>query len=235
MASERVLIVEDDKEIQQLLKLYLDNEFAVYTAEDGEEVLRCVEEIEPDLILLDILLPKLNGIDACKKLRLKGKTAPVIFLSCKRENEDKIIGLDAGGDDYITKPFDPGEVVARVKAHLRRAKMNQGSFGESSDGVKTFGSLKINVNSYTVSINNKPVSLYAKEMQLLLFFVNRPGQVFSTEQLYDQVWGTDRYGDMKTVMVHISNLRKKIEENPAVPLYIQTIRGFGYKFNPVTI
>ncbi|WP_170006176.1 response regulator transcription factor [Bacillus fonticola] len=231
MGNETVLIVEDEIEIQNLLALYLERDFQVVTAKNGKEALTRVQQQVPDAILLDILLPEMNGLEVCRKIRETNEKVPILFLSCKRESEDKIHGLELGGDDYITKPFDPGEVLARVKAILRRVSRKPAIKTEQND-IRTFGSLEIDFTSYTVCVHGESVNLYAKEMQLLLHLAKRPNQVFSIEQLYNQIWGEDRFGDLKTVMVHISNLRKKIEQNPAKPEYILTVRGFGYKFNP---
>ncbi|RSL33705.1 DNA-binding response regulator [Salibacterium salarium] len=228
-AAKTVLVVEDEEDIRNLIVLYLQNKYKVLTANDGLPALTVIKENQPDLILLDILLPGMNGMDVCMKLRETDVKTPVLFLSAKRDFEDKIQGLELGADDYITKPFDPGELMARIQAHLRRTNTNVVQH-HSKENVLMVGDLEIDMNSYSVTQNGQPLHLFAKEMQLLLMLAQNPNQVFSTEQLYDSVWGTDRFGDLKTVSVHISNLRKKIEKNPAKPQHIITVRGFGYKF-----
>lgn len=229
LEKAKVLIVEDDTEIRQLIELYLKSEFQVLTADTGREAVKTVKLHSPDLVLLDILLPEFDGLEVCKKIRAFNVEVPILFLSAKSEFEDRIIGLEVGADDYITKPFDPGEVLARVRAHLRRKEIASKRliFKKS---LRKIGDLEINMENYTVLKKGKPVQLFTKELQLLHFLVKNPNQVFSIEQLYDQIWGEYKLGDYRTVKVHISNLRKKIEDDPTKPHYIQTVRGFGYKF-----
>ncbi|WP_035710566.1 response regulator transcription factor [Salibacterium aidingense] len=226
---KKILIVEDEEDIRNLIVLYLQNKYDVHSCNDGDRALSAIQELQPDLILLDILLPGRNGMDICEKLRETDVETPVLFLSAKREFEDRIQGLELGADDYITKPFDPGELMARIQAHLRRNEINT-SHDTASDNILIAGDLEIDMDSYTLKRKGEVLHLFAKEMQLLLLLAQSPNQVFSTEQLYDKVWGTDRFGDLKTVSVHISNLRKKIERDPSRPSYIKTVRGFGYKF-----
>ncbi|MCE7791340.1 response regulator transcription factor [Salipaludibacillus sp. CUR1] len=230
MAGDKILIVEDDADIRELTSLYLKKKgFEVITAENGAAALKLAETADPQLILLDVLLPGMEGFDICREIRNKTDT-PIIFLSCKRSSSDKIKGLNAGGDDYITKPFDLAELEARIRANLRRnGPLSSGE--EKKSRYLMWGEVKVDLNSFDVFVKEERVSLYAKELQLLLFLMKHPNQVFSSEQLYNHIWGFDQYGDLKTVSVHIRNLRKKIEENPAKPEYIQTVRGFGYKFN----
>ncbi|WP_280770425.1 response regulator transcription factor [Salipaludibacillus daqingensis] len=227
MGENKILIVEDDQDIRELTSLYLQKKgFDVFTAENGVVALEMAKEESPELILLDVLLPGMEGFDVCKKLR-EHTEVPIIFMSCKRSSNDKVRGLNAGGDDYITKPFDLAELEARIKANLRR---NVSLSRPKKNRILSSGGVSIDLNSFDVYVKGNQVSLYAKELQLLLLFLKNPNQVFSSEQLYNQIWGVDQYGDLKTVSVHIRNLRKKIEENPANPAYIQTVRGFGYKF-----
>ncbi|MFZ4450885.1 response regulator [Salibacterium aidingense] len=226
---KKILIVEDEEDIRNLIVLYLQSKYDVHSCSDGDRALSAIQEIQPDVILLDILLPGRNGMDICEKLRETDVETPVLFLSAKREFEDRIQGLELGADDYIIKPFDPGELMARIQAHLRRKAINTSRRAASAKVLK-MEDLEIDMNSCTLKRNGKVLHLYAKEMQLLLLLARSPNQVFSTEQLYDKVWGTDRFGDLKTVSVHISNLRKKIERDPSRPSYIKTVRGFGYKF-----
>ncbi len=223
--------MEDDADIRHLIQLYLEREYHVIMAEDGKKALERFNSSKPDLILLDILLPEISGLDVCREIRTVNEKIPILFLSSRSEYEDRILGLDSGADDYIIKPFDPGEVLARVKAHLRRKEI---AFRHSNEkaSIMNFGELVLNMDNYTVLRNGEHVHLYAKEIQLLFFLVQHPNQVFSIEQLYDRIWGEDKLGDYKTIKVHISNIRKKLEENPAQPDYILTVRGFGYKFSP---
>lgn len=224
-----VVIAEDEVDIQNLLKLYLEKEYRVISFANGEEALAGIIDVMPDLVILDILLPGINGFKICERLREKEIHIPVIFLSAKREQSEKIRGLEIGGDDYITKPFDPGELMARVKAHLRRSTQKIASEEVNTNAI-TWGELHIDIEQYMVTVGDKPIHLSTKEIQLLILFASNPRRVFSTEQLYDLIWGEDQFGDLKTVSVHISTLRKKIERNPSKPEYIITVRGFGYKF-----
>ncbi|WP_066054143.1 response regulator transcription factor [Robertmurraya korlensis] len=226
-----VVIAEDEVDIRNLLTLYLEREYQVISFANGKEALAGIMEIMPDLVILDILLPGMNGFKICESLRKNHIQIPVIFLSAKREQSEKIKGLEIGADDYITKPFDPGELVARVKAHLRRSNQQIVSERKNTHIIK-WGELHIDTVQYAVTVGGKPIHLSAKEIQLLILLASNPRRVFSTEQLYDLIWGEDHYGDLKTVSVHISTLRKKIEKSPSKPEYIITLRGFGYKFLP---
>jgi DNA-binding response OmpR family regulator len=229
MRREKILIVDDEVEIIELICLYLNREgYQTLTALDGYGAIEIVDKSRPDLIILDIQLPDLDGFEVCLELRKMTK-APILFLSCKSEDLDKILGLGVGGDDYITKPFSPGEMVARVKAHLRRSRMQ--SEPVTPDHTLTFGELTIDPKSFTVRLSGEVVTLSAKEYQLLLLLAKNPDRVYSLDQLFTQVWESPSIGDPRTVMVHISNVRKKIEPDPAHPTYIVTVRGGGYKFN----
>ncbi|MEK3988800.1 MULTISPECIES: response regulator transcription factor [Robertmurraya] len=224
-----VVIAEDEVDIRNLLKLYLEQEYRVISFANGEEALAGIQEVMPDLVILDILLPGMNGFKVCERLREKQIHVPVIFLSAKREQSEKIRGLEIGADDYITKPFDPGELMARVKAHLRRSTQQTATEEESTHMIK-WGELHIDIEQYVVTVKGNPIHLSTKEIQLLILLASNPRRVFNTVQLYDLIWGEGQYGDLKTVSVHISTLRKKIEQNPSKPEYIITVRGFGYKF-----
>jgi len=231
MAAKRILIIDDDHEIQDILSRYLKREgFKIATADKGTLALDLVHSLKPHLIILDILLPDINGIELCKKIR-NISTIPILFLSCKDDASDKVLGLGIGGDDYITKPFSPSEVVARVKAHLRRNELLKDSHHKKQ--TISFPGLEINTASYTVLINNKTLTLPAKEFKILAILAENPNQIFNTEQLFDLVWKEETTGDLRTVAVHISSLRKKIEPDPANPKYIRTVRGVGYKFAPI--
>ncbi|MCD9025175.1 response regulator transcription factor [Cohnella silvisoli] len=217
----RILLVEDDEDIRELLTLYLSKQgFAVEAASSFRRASEALAERMPDLLLTDILLPDGFGTELARRIR-EQSNIPIVFISCKREAQDIIDGLELGADDYITKPFEPGVVVARVKAQLRRA---------TTTPVWRDSWLNIDPVGCTVTAGGLPATLFAKEMQLLLWLASRENQVFGVEQLYEQVWGWEKDSNIRTVMVHISNLRKKIEPNPAFPRYIVTIRGFGYKF-----
>ncbi|SDO57896.1 response regulator transcription factor [Alkalicoccus daliensis] len=227
MDKAKILIVEDDDDIRLITSLYLEKKgFAVHAVENGAEAVEFVTKEEPELVLLDILLPGMKGYEVCKKMR-EITEKPIIFTSCKRTSEDKIEGLNAGGDDYLTKPYDLAELEARINANLRRSR-----FGFSrNEKILRVNDLLVDTEKYQVYKNEQEVKLYAKEYQLLLFLMKHKEQVFSAEQIYNQIWGLDMYGDLKTVSVHIRNLRKKIEDKPKEPRYIKTVRGFGYKFS----
>ncbi len=231
MAGERVLVIDDETDISKLIDLYLTkNSFQVTRAKSGAEALELVNTQNPDLIILDILLPDTDGIALCQELR-KITESPILFLSCKNDDMDKILGLTVGGDDYITKPFSPGELVARVKAHLRRYRIVSTKM-ESKDSVLQYKGLSIDLLGHTVNIFDRPVDLTLKEFQVLALLVQNPNSVLSMGQIYDSVWGVDNMGDTRTVMVHISSIRKKIEKNPADPRIIITVKGVGYRFDP---
>jgi DNA-binding response OmpR family regulator len=227
-----VIIAEDEEDIRNIMTLYLQQEYHVIAYGNGEEALAGIIENKPDIVLLDILLPGINGFTICQHLRKKKVMTPVIFVSAKREQRDKIRGLEIGADDYMTKPFDPAELMARVKANLRRSNQSnqEAEMEDTSKQIIMIGDLHIDTELYHVTVGGKPIHLSTKEMQLLILLASNPNRVYSTEQLYDLIWGEGHYGDLKTVSVHISTLRKKIEKYPAKPEYIITIRGFGYKF-----
>ncbi|WLR51377.1 response regulator transcription factor [Bacillus tianshenii] len=225
--KEKIMIVEDEAEIRELIELYLHNHgYETVTTDNGLEAVEMFYTESPDLVVLDILLPGADGITVCKKIR-ETSLIPILFLSCKREAEDIITGLELGADDYITKPFDPSILVARIKANLRRLPFRQ----QDSENLLKYGNLEIDLNAYLVKVNGEGINLFAKELQLLILLARNPDKVFSVDQLYSSIWGVDSFGDTRTVMVHISNLRKKIEVDPANPIFIQTVRGFGYKFS----
>jgi DNA-binding response OmpR family regulator len=231
LAGETILVVDDDEDIREIITLYLKNEgYKVVLAEDGNQALTFALSLNPDLIILDMMLPGLDGIDVCQELR-KQLTAPIIFLSCKSTPRDKSIGLIAGGDDYMSKPFDAIELLARVKAHLRRNRIlkNLNNTNTSNNQIHYPG-LTIDLYSHSVVANGQNVILSPKEFQMLTLLVQNPNIIFSNTQLFQSVWGTESFGDYGTVMVHISNIRKKIEKNHSNPEFIQTVKGVGYKF-----
>jgi DNA-binding response OmpR family regulator len=233
MPEEKILIVDDEREINDLIRSYIEKEgYISVQAFDGNDALMAVQEENPDLLVLDVMLPDIEGPNLSLELR-KITNAPILFLSCKAEEIDKIVALSAGGDDYMTKPFKPGEFIARIKAHLRRHQ--QSSTPENTGGNKTifeFPGLTINTELREVIMSGKIIKLTPKEFELLSLFVKNPMRIFSAEQLFELVWKENSlYSDAKTVMVYISTLRKKIEFDPNGPKYILSVRGFGYKFN----
>jgi DNA-binding response OmpR family regulator len=229
MTGQKIMIVDDEPEIVELITIYLEREgYTVIPCDNGQQALELVIMHRPDLIILDILLPGMDGIEVCRQLR-KNDPTPILFLSCKSEDIDIILGLSIGGDDYMTKPFSPSQLVARVKAQLRRSALLDQHRYEAD--VLRFPGLEIDLVSHIVKVNGRTVQLSAKEFDLISILAKTPNRVYRLEQLYELVWSLDSLGDPRTLIVHISNLRKKIEPNPAEPKYILTVRGFGYKFN----
>ena len=227
--KKTVLIVEDEKSIVDILRFNLEkDDYAVETAYDGEAGLRLAVEKNPDLVLLDLMLPKMNGFDVCRRLREKGSNVPIIILTAREEEGDKVQGLELGADDYITKPFSMRELMARVKANIRRTAMGQPAAGAA---MSAGGGLTINTESYQVSKNNKPIDLTQREYELLTFLASHPGKVYSRIDLMEQVWNYGYVGDdVRTVDVTVRRLREKIEDDPASPALILTRRGVGYYF-----
>jgi two-component system response regulator VicR len=226
--KKTVLIVEDEKSIVDIVRFNLEKEgYAVLTAYDGEAGLAAAREGKPDLILLDVMLPKMIGFDVCRILRGEGDNVPVIILTAREEEADKVLGLEIGADDYITKPFSMRELMARVKANIRRTAMQQGSAA-----VPTAGGLTIDPENYQVSKHGKPIALTQREYELLSFLAGHPGKVYSRIDLMEQVWNYDYVGDdVRTVDVTVRRLREKIEDDPANPALILTRRGVGYYFS----
>lgn len=228
MGQETILLVEDDEDIRELIQLYLaKHQFQTLLAGDGQRALELFQSSKPDLVILDVMIPRINGLDVCKEMR-KTSTVPILFISSKDESEDIVRGLESGGDYYLSKPFDPSVLVAKVKASLRRTTFHRD--GDKENSRLTLADLEIDMKSYEFRLKGKPLTFSLKESQLLLLLAQNPNQVFSVEQLYTKIWGPYEVSDPRTVMVHISNLRKKIEPNPANPKYILTVRGYGYKF-----
>ncbi|WP_439875345.1 response regulator transcription factor [Bacillus mycoides] len=226
--TKTILIADDEKEIVELVELYLSHEnLHIIKAYDGEKALQIIQNETVDLLIADIMMPKLNGYLLVKEVR-KLKTIPIILISAKSEGFDKILGLDLGADDYITKPFDPLELVARAQAQLRRHY--QFNNKPQTQQVITLGDIQLHIASCLVMKQNQELSLTSTEYKLLELFMNNPNHVFTKRQLFEKVWGEDYFGDDNTIMVHISNLRDKIEENSKKPTYLQTIRGLGYIF-----
>ena len=228
--EKKILIVDDEKAIITLIRSYLEKEgFLTLSAENGAGAVETVKKESPNLILLDIMLPDISGIDTCLEIR-KHTNAPVLFLSCIDQELDKIIALSVGGDDYITKPFMPGELIARIKAHLRRTDMI--SIHEEEEEIYEAQGLFINATTREVMVDGREVNLTVKEFDILLLLIKRPKRIYSAEQLFEYAWKEESLqGDKNTIMVYISNLRKKIENNENNYKYILSLRGLGYKFN----
>jgi len=228
MTGNKILVVEDDQNLLATLKYNLLNEgYDIATAIDGAQALGIAREEKPELIILDVMLPKMSGFEVCRILR-KEMTVPILMLTAKTEEVDKIVGLEIGADDYMTKPFSMRELIARVRAMLRRADMVQSQPTGDEEHLK-IGDLDIDINRHQALCRGSPLDLTPKEYDLLVFFAKNKGIVFSREQLLEKVWGYDYVGDTRTVDVHIRWLRQKIETDPANPRIILTVRGTGYK------
>ena len=226
--TDKVLIVEDDANLLETIKYNLRKEgYDVVTASDGEIALEVARKEKPDLLILDIMLPKLNGFEVCRILR-KETTIPILMLTAKADETDKIVGLEIGADDYMTKPFSMRELMARVRAMLRRAKMTELPSTEGPASLK-IGNLEVDIARHHVSLSGVTLELSPKEFDLLAFLARNKGLVFSREQLLEKVWGYDFAGDTRTVDVHIRWLRQKIETDASHPEYLVTVRGTGYK------
>lgn len=221
-----ILIAEDDFDISNLLKLHLSkDDYKVFLAEDGEKALEIFNSTHIDLAVLDIMLPKLDGFGILESIRSVSEI-PVIFLTARGDYEDKILALGLGADDYMVKPFSPIELSARIQAQLRR--YYKYSPGKQTD-IITLGNLVLNKTSYEASKNSNPLELNAKEFKILELLMDNPGKVYTKKQIYETVWQEAYYGDDNTIMVHISHIRDKIEDDPKKPSYLKTIRGIGYK------
>lgn len=229
MPGERILIVEDEKEIAELLQDYLEIEgYNASICSDGEEALRLFRLFQPQLVILDIMLPLLDGMEVCRGIRAQSNV-PIIMLSAKKRDSDKVLGLGLGADDYVVKPFSPSEIVARVKAQLRR--FNSFAAPAVPPDTIVYPGLELELKAYAVRVDKLPVHFSAKEFEVLRFLAMNPHQVFTREQIFANVWGANEYGDMNTVTVHVKKIREKIEPDPANPRYIVTVRGIGYKFD----
>ena len=231
--DKKILIVEDEKNIVDILSFNLGREgYTTLEAYDGQTGLQLALEQDPDLILLDLMLPQMNGFDVCRTLREKGRTTPVIMLTAREEEADKVLGLELGADDYITKPFSMRELLARVKANIRRNNMVAGVAEPGKEGVINRGRILIDPDKLTVSKDGKVLDLTQREYELVLFLANNPGQVYSREALMEHVWNYGGYvGDVRAVDVAVRRLREKVEDDPANPQFIVTRRGLGYLFN----
>jgi two-component system alkaline phosphatase synthesis response regulator PhoP len=230
-ASQKILVVEDEPDIRKLIQYNLTQErFRVLEAEDGEQALKIIQRDKPNLIILDLMLPGLSGLELCKILRQRPDTTrvPILMLTAKAGEADKVVGLEMGADDYLAKPFSPREMVARVRAILRRSEA--ASTMESAPAYER-GSLKIDFTTYDVLVRGKAVKLTLKEFELLRFLVQNPNRVLNRDQLLDRVWGGETFVTPRTVDVHIRRLRKAIEKDDRNPKWILTLRGVGYKFD----
>ena len=226
MALGKILVVDDDKNICELLRLYLEKEgYSVILAHDGEEALIKFETLHPELVLLDIMLPGLDGWQVCREIRKKSQT-PIIMLSAKGETFDKVLGLELGADDYVVKPFDTKEIIARVKAVLRRVGQNS----QASDVKEvSYDKLVVNMTRYELKVDGKVIDTPPKELELLFHLASNPNRVYTRDQLLDEVWGFEYYGDSRTIDVHVKRLREKLE-GVSDKWCLKTVWGVGYKF-----
>lgn len=224
--KQTVLIVDDEEEIRELIRKYLDREGILsLECSNGVEAISCLQNNKIDLVILDIMMEDKDGFEVVTELRKFNASVPVIFLSARQEEYDKVLGLGLGADDYVTKPFSPGEFIARIKAHLRRTSNQENEISKKL----VSGNLVMDVELFNVTKSGNPIELSAKEFKLLQFFMENEKRVFTKAQIYHHVW-EENFEDDNTVMVYISHLREKIEDNPSKPERIQTIRGIGYRF-----
>ncbi len=228
MANEKILVVDDDTNICELLRLYLTKEgYQVTTANDGEEGLEKFNQLKPDMVLLDVMMPKMDGLEVCRRIRKLGNT-PVMMLTAKGETFDKVLGLELGADDYMVKPFDTKEVVARIKAVLRRSAQS-GNDPQNDEKVLNYDTLSLDLTKYELKVGGRNVEAPPKEMELLYYLASHPGRVFTRDQLLDEVWGFEYYGDSRTIDVHVKRLREKLE-GASDRWNLKTVWGVGYKF-----
>lgn len=228
MSNEKILVVEDEKEIAFMIRDYLKaSNYDVALAHDGEEALNTFYREKPDLVILDIMLPKIDGFEICRTIRTKSPV-PILMLSAKKEDMDKILGLGLGADDYVTKPFSPRELLARVQSQLRRYK--ELSSSQPTTTALVIGELEIDPSAYTVKVRGELVPFSVKEFEILFYLASNLNQALAREKIFDHVWGFNEYGDINTVTVHVRKIREKIEEDPSSPKYIETVWGIGYKF-----
>ncbi|MBN2897349.1 MAG: response regulator transcription factor [Clostridia bacterium] len=227
--NKKILVVDDEKPISDIIKFNLVKEgFNVEVAYDGDEALKLVYQYQPDLILLDVMLPKLDGFQVCRKVR-ESFSIPIIMLTAKEEEVDKVLGLELGADDYITKPFGMRELIARVKANLRRMDLNV-EVPSDANNIITSSNLVIDLDRYEVKKDDEVIELTLREFELLKFLATRENQIFTREQLLKDVWGYEYFGDIRTVDVTVRRLREKVEDDSSSPKFIMTKRGVGYYF-----
>lgn len=230
--KRRVLIVEDEKNIVDILKFNLNKEgFDTLEAYDGKEGLRLALEEKPDLILLDIMLPEMDGFAVCNKIRQTMQT-PIVMLTAREEEVDKVLGLELGADDYVTKPFSPRELMARVKANIRRLAEDVPVKAPVEADIIKYGDLEVDTISYEIRRGGDPIDFTLREYQLVKFLMTHKGQIFTRENLLEKVWNYEYFGDVRTVDVTVRRLREKLEKEPSKPEYLLTKRGVGYYFNP---
>lgn len=228
----KVMLIDDDKGVHVLMRRIIEDAGYRYCAAyDGESGLKMLASEHPDLLLLDVMMPGMNGFDVCTKIREQGRRIPIIFLSAKGDIVDKSIGFKAGGDDYVVKPFSPDELLLRIEAHLRRHKSDL-AFAKavSREGSNKTGDLEIFFNRYEVRLRGEPVDLTAKEFEILALLASSPGQVFTRNQIYEHTWGRDSSVDENSITVFMRKIREKIEDNPSQPKYLLTVWRVGYKF-----
>lgn len=229
----RILIIEDDKDISRIMKDYVDNNgYDAAIASNGREARHLIELLNPEFIILDIMLPDIDGIELCRQIR-ENNNVPILILSARGSDTDKVLGLGFGADDYMTKPFSLTELLARIKSNLRRIDSLISASPQQSDSedIMQFGTITIDRKGYKVTNKGDEISLTAKELELLFFLSKHRNQVFSKSQLLDAVWGYTTYGDESTITVYIRRLREKLEVDPSNPIYIRTVWGIGYKFS----
>ncbi|WP_308640129.1 response regulator transcription factor [Paenibacillus silvisoli] len=230
MHSKTILLVDDEPEILELIRIYLKNEgFTLRVAHDGKEALTLLAQERIDLIVMDIMMPEMDGLESCIKIR-ETSDIPIIFLSARGQDLDKIHGLTIGADDYVTKPFSPLELVARIKSHLRRYSRHTAAEPMSQDEI-VVDDLVINVSTHVVTVDDRQVKLTPREFAILALLARNRGFVFSMEHIYERIWKANAIDSNNTVMVHIRKIREKIEQNPRTPKYIQTVWGVGYKID----
>ena len=230
MDKKKILVVDDEAAIGDILKINLEREgYLVYVAMDGEEGANIALTQNPDLVLLDVMLPKMDGFEVCKKIR-RTSEVPIVMLTARTEEIDKILGLELGADDYVTKPFSVRELMARVKANLRRT-VSKENIPDTEENTIKIGEITINTASYELRKAGKPIELTLREFELVKYLAESPNRIFSREILLEKVWGYEYYGDMRTVDVTVRRLREKIEDDPGEPKYIMTRRGVGYYFS----
>ena len=227
--QKKILIIEDEKDISRIVKDYLNKYgYEVFIAENGKDGMRIIETFVPDFIILDLMLPDADGIELCRKIRSENNT-PILILSARTSDTDKVLGLGFGADDYMTKPFSLSELVARINAHLRRFE-GTGS-AQRNDDVVRFGNIIIDKKAYRITVGGNDIALTSKEFDLLYFLAKNKNQVFSKSQLLDAIWGHAAYGDENTITVYIRRIREKFEVDPSNPTYIKTVWGVGYKLS----
>lgn len=229
MTTEKILVIEDELEIANLVRDYLKaSGYEVVVANDGKDGLEKFIQCKPNMAIVDIMLPGIDGFEICRQIRSKS-SIPILILSARKEDSDKILGLGLGADDYVTKPFSPRELIARVQSHMRRFRELSTS-DSPIVGTLKIGDLEIDPSAYTVKVREQYVQFSVKEFEILYYMAKNVNQALSREKIFDNIWGFNEYGDINTVTVHVRKIREKIEENPSAPKYIETVWGVGYKF-----